>query len=94
MAPLVMLQESELIRLLLGVAAAVILALSRNGLRRLSGYRTFTTAYFILLAGWVFTVVEHAFFPEIFNILEHAAYLISGAFYLAWCIRLARGGVK
>lgn len=89
-----MLQESELIRLLLGVAAAVILAMSRSGLRRLSGYKTFTAAYFILLAGWIFTVVEHAFFPAIFNILEHTAYLISGMLYTVWCVRLVKGNAK
>jgi hypothetical protein len=90
----VIFQESEVIRLLLGIAAAVILALSRSGLRRLSGYRIFSAAYFILLAGWIFTVVEHAFFPDIFNILEHAAYLISGALYAVWSFRLVKGGAK
>jgi len=89
-----MLQESELIRLLLGIAAAIILALSRNGLKRLSGYRTFTAAYFVLLGGWVFTVVEHLAFPEIFNLLEHTAYAVSGALYLRWCILLVRSSMR
>jgi len=85
-----MLQESELIRLLLGIAAAVILALSQGGLKRLPGNRTFTAAYFVLLAGWVFTVIEHLIFPELFNLLEHAAYVLSGILYLYWCVRLIR----
>lgn len=89
-----MLQESELIRLLLGIAAAIILALSRNGLKRLSGYKTFSVAYFVLLSGWVFTVVEHFAYPDIFNILEHSAYVISGGFYLHWSIRLVRRSTR
>ena len=89
-----MLQESELIRLFLGIAAAVILALSRGGLKRLSGHKIFTAAYFVLLAGWIFTVVEHVAFPEIFNLLEHTAYVVSGILYLLWCVRLVRGGAR
>ena len=89
-----MFQESELIRLFLGFATAVILALSWSGLKRLSGYKIFITAYFVLLAGWIFTVVEHVVFPDIFNLLEHGAYVASGILYVLWCVRLVRGGAR
>jgi hypothetical protein len=89
-----MLEESELIRLFLGIAAAVILGMSRGGLKRLSGHKIFIAAYLVLLAGWLFTVVEHAVFPEIFNLLEHAAYVASGVLYLLWCIRLVKGAAR
>ncbi len=89
-----MFQESELIRLFLGIAAAVILTLSRGSLKRLSGYKMFIAAYYVLLAAWIFTVLERKAFPDIFNLLEHGAYVTSGILYLLWCIRLVRGSAR
>ena len=85
-----MIQESELIRLIIGIAASVILAASDSGLQRLPGKRLFTTAFFVLLAGWFFTTIEQFFLENIFNLLEHAAYLISGGLYVLWSLKLVR----
>ena len=85
-----MIQEGELIRLIIGIAASVILAASDSGLQRLPGKRLFTTAFFVLLAGWLFTVIEHFFLEDVFNLLEHLAYLVSGGLYVLWSLNLVR----
>ncbi len=89
-----MIQESEIIRLVIGVAVAVILSLSSSGLKRLPGKRLFIAAYYVLLSSWGFTVLEHLVFYEVLNVLEHTAYVISAAFYLYWCFKTIRGIAK
>lgn len=83
-----MIQESEIIRLILGVAGACMLVISGRGLQRLPGNRVFVAAYHALLSGWIFTVFEHVAIYEVLNILEHAAYVVSGVLYILWCYLL------
>ena len=83
-----MIPESELVRFILGLAAIIILILSRTGLQRLPGYRLFALAYYLLFAGWIFTIVEHLLLPVLFNVFEHFSYAASSLLYLLFCLRL------
>ena len=64
--------------------------LSRSGLRRLRDYRLFAAAYYLLFAGWIFTVIEHLLFPVFFNALEHVSYAVSSMLFLLFCLKLKR----
>ena len=89
-----MIQESEIIRLILGIVVATVFAVSPSGLRRLPGRKWFVAAFYVLLAAWTFTVIEHLFWYDALNILEHIGYVISAAAYAVWCFKTIGGKAR
>lgn len=55
-------------------------------------YRLLMIAYFCFLASNVFTVAEDFLLPDVFNLLEHIAYLATGFFFLMAAIKYMRQG--
>jgi hypothetical protein len=89
-----MIQESEIIRLILGIVVAFVFAMSPSGIERLPGRKWFVAAFYVLLSSWTFTVFEHLFLYDVLNILEHIGYLISGILYAYWCLKTTRGTAR
>lgn len=45
----------------------------------------FLTGFLFMVCAYIFTIVEGIFQPDIFNILEHLSYALSGLFFAAGC---------
>ncbi len=83
-----MFNESEIINLLLGVVALIILFSVLKEVR-LPGFKYFKTGFIILFFSYVFTVVEGICFKGLFNFLEHFGYALSGLLFAFACWKLS-----
>lgn len=85
-----LLPESEIITLILGLAGlAVMIGLMRG--REMAGLRLFAAGYAALLASYIFTVLESFFLHDLFNLLEHISYALSGWLLALACWRFSKG---
>jgi hypothetical protein len=77
-------QESEIINLLLAVFALVIVI---NMLKStdVPVPSAVLAGFFLLVGGYVFTVVEGFALRGLFNTLEHLCYALAGIFFAAGC---------
>ena len=80
-----MLQENEVVMLLLGVGNLIFIALNRTHVKRINAWLILLSSYFLLLAGWMFTILEGFFLEDLLNLLEHACYLGSAIVLTYWC---------
>ncbi|MBW2365308.1 MAG: hypothetical protein JRF25_09650 [Deltaproteobacteria bacterium] len=83
-----MIQENELILLILGMGVFAFFVLGRVRIKELPGWRTFLLAFAVLMVGWVFTVLEGFFWPEVLNLLEHICYAVNSILLAVWCWRV------
>jgi hypothetical protein len=70
-------QESEIVDLLMAVFLTPIMYVAFRQLV-LPGKRWFAFGYLAMMAGYVFTIVEGYYSPDVFNLLEHSAYALAG----------------
>jgi hypothetical protein len=70
-------QESEIVDLLMAVFLTPIMFVAFRTLV-LPGKRWVLFGYLAMMSGYVFTVVEGYYSPDLFNFLEHAAYALAG----------------
>ena len=91
-----MFQESEVVNLLVGFGSVPVIALLA---RRVSIPREklLYGGFSFLLVGYVATVLEGVFFPDLLNFIEHYSYAASGLCFLAFALPrtvLSRSGGK
>jgi hypothetical protein len=79
-----MIQENEVIMLLLGLGGLIFILANRLRLKRLPASNILIAGYYVLLAGWVLTVLEGLFWGEVLNFLEHLCYAGSAVLLAAW----------
>ncbi len=87
-----MFQENELLMLLLGVGALVLVRGNYAKLKRYEAAYLFIWAFAFMLIGWLLTIFEGFFLYSVFNFFEHLSYL-AGTIFLAcwvWCITRPR----
>jgi dolichyl-phosphate-mannose--protein O-mannosyl transferase len=80
-----MLRENEVVMLLLGIGVLFLIFVNLDHIKKIKSWKTLTSAYFVLLFGWIFTVLEGFFLDRFLNLLEHLSYFISAVFMIAWC---------
>jgi hypothetical protein len=80
-------QDNELFNLVLTFAVLIFLLTQLRGLKRLPKRAILLSAYGVLFAGSVVTVLESVFCPTTLNIVEHACYALSGSLFSLWCWR-------
>lgn len=83
-----MIQENEAIMLLLGFGGLVFILANRLQLKRLPASGILIAGYYVLLAGWILTILEGLFWGEFLNIIEHICYAGSTALLAAWSWRV------
>ena len=83
-----MVQENEVVMLLLGVGVLVFILANRKRLADLPSVEILLVGYYLLLAGWLLTVLEGFFWGEVLNIVEHGLYAASAILVAAWCWRM------
>lgn len=77
--------ENEILVLLLASCVLVFMLVYRKQLHILPAYRVLISAFACAWLAWVSTVLEHLFWPNVFNVLEHIGYGLNGLFLLGWC---------
>jgi hypothetical protein len=80
-----MLMENEVVMMLLGIGVLIFIQGNKDLLKRIRSWKTITGAYYMLLFGWFFTILEGFFMEEYCNLLEHVCYLISAVLLMIWC---------
>ncbi|MCD6328729.1 hypothetical protein J7M28_14420 [bacterium] len=80
-----MIQENEVLTLLLGAGVLIFILINGQALKRLPSWKTLISAFYMLLAGWVLTILEGFFWGSFLNIVEHACYSASAVLVAVWC---------
>lgn len=80
-----MVEESQIILFLLGIAILAFVLLHRLNLRRLPESEILIWAFYVLLTGWIFPILAELFWIEFFNLLEHVCYTGSAILVCIWC---------
>jgi hypothetical protein len=79
------LHENEILVWLLGTVVLSFLHIYREQINHLPSPRLLFAAYVSVWTSWTSTNLEHLFFYEFFNVLEHTGYALNGILLLAWC---------
>lgn len=83
--------ENEVVMLLIGIGVFVFILGNRARLKHLAASNFLIVAFYLMLAGWVLTVLEGLFglfWEEIFNFVEHLCTAVSSIFIAVWCCKV------
>jgi hypothetical protein len=80
-----------MVMLLLGAGTGFFILRNHTQLRRLPGYGTLLTVFYVLLFSWLMTVLEGFFWPDVLNDLEHAGYALGAVLMALWCWKIFKG---
>ena len=83
-----MIQGNEIIMLLIGIGVLVFIIENRRQMRRFLFSKILIIGFYLILAGWILTVLEGFFFRDYLNLLEHACYAGSSVFVSFWCLKV------
>jgi len=78
------LEDREIVVLVLGLIVAGFAFANLNKLRRLPRWPLPLMAACLLLLGWMCSILETWFAPQLLNVIEHGAYVAHSALMLAW----------
>jgi len=87
-----MIQENEIIVLFLALGVLIFILGSRQKFQRIPVSKIFVAGFYVLLAGWILTVLEGLFWQELLNILEHICYAASSVLMAVWCWKVFGSG--
>jgi len=80
-----MIQENEVILLLLGLGVLIFVLNNRLRLQRFPESKVLIAGFYMLMAGWVLTVLEGFLLEGLLNFIEHMCYASSAVLVAAWC---------
>ena len=83
-----MIQQNEIIMLLLGVGCMIFILVNRQKVKRIPVAKILIAGFFVLLAGYVLTILEGLFWNEFLNVLEHICYSASSILMAVWCWKI------
>ena len=83
-----MMQENEIITLLLGIGVMIFILANKQKVKRIPAAKILIAGFYVLLAGWVLTVLEGLFWRELLNVLEHICYTASSILMAVWCWKI------
>jgi Na+/H+-dicarboxylate symporter len=83
-----MIQQNEIIMLLLGIGCMMFILTNKQKVKRIPVAKTLIAAFYMLLAGYVLTILEGLFWTEILNVLEHICYSASAILMAVWCWKI------
>jgi hypothetical protein len=84
-----MIQQNEIIMLLLGIGCMIFILVNNQKVKRIPVAKTLIAGFYVLLAGYVFTVLEGLLWREFLNVLEHICYTASSILMTVWCWKIA-----
>ena len=80
--------------LLLGVGVCIFTIRNRADLKRLPACGILMTAFYLLVATWLATVLEDLVWNSFFNLAEHAGLAASSVLTAVWCWKVFTGKKK
>lgn len=80
-----MIDHSEVITFLIGIGVLIFILVNYSQLIRLPSAKILIASFCVLLAGWIFTILEGFFWKNILNLAEHLSYAISSVLLAVWC---------
>ena len=83
-----MLYVDELLMLTIGIVLIIFVYINLDRFKKIPQYKILFSSYAVVLTGWMFTVLEGFFLPQIINTLEHTCYMISSALLLYWVMKI------
>ncbi|MCD4719288.1 MAG: hypothetical protein K8S13_05430 [Desulfobacula sp.] len=84
-----MIQQNEIIMFLLGMGCMVFILLNKREVKRIPVAKILIAGFYVLLAGYVFTILEGLFWKDFLNILEHICYTVSSIIMAVWCWKIS-----
>jgi len=79
-----MLRENEVVMLVLGIGVLFLILMNIDQIRKIRFWKILFTSYFVLLCGWLFTVLEGFILEKFLNLMEHMSYLLSCLCMAVW----------
>ncbi len=86
-----MIQNNELILLILGLGVLIFFSVLRRRMQDIPKPGCFFSAFAVLAAGWLLTVLEGLFWTDWLNLLEHVCYALSSILLTIWCWTVLAG---
>jgi hypothetical protein len=74
--------------LLLGVGCMIFILVNRQKVKRIPVAKILIAGFYVLLAGYVLTILEGLFWNEFLNVLEHICYSASSILMAVWCWKI------
>lgn len=87
-----MIQDNELVNLLSGLAAILVLVFIARRVERGKVY-FFYWAFFSMLCAYTTTILEGFFWPDFFNLIEHFSLAVAGILFAMGCYHLGHNGI-
>jgi hypothetical protein len=84
-----MIYTNEVVMLILGLGVFWFVMHNKHKIRRILAWKLLLYAFYFLMAGWFFTVIEGFILMPFFNLLEHASYTVSAIIMATWCYKIA-----
>jgi ABC-type lipoprotein release transport system permease subunit len=79
-----MVSTNEVVMLILGMGVFWFVVLNKHKIKRIFGWKLILPAFYFLMAGWFFTVLEGIVLTHFFNFLEHLSYTASALIMAFW----------
>ncbi len=89
-----MIDFSELIVFIVGIVTLIVIQKDKKDVELLPDYSLFIFAFYLVLGGWFFTIVEGFFLHDFFNFIEHLLYATSNIFLAYWCYAVFKRSLK
>ncbi len=83
-----MMEQNEIIMLLLGIGCMIFILANGQKVRRIPAAKPLITGFYVLLAGYVLTILEGLFWKDFLNVLEHICYTASSILIAVWCWKI------
>jgi len=83
-----MIQQNEIIMLLLGIGCMIFILVNKQKVKRIPLAKLLIAGFYVLLAGYVLTILEGLFWKDFLNVLEHICYTASSILMAVWCWKL------
>lgn len=85
-----MIHENEVLVLLLGMGVLAFILSNCSRLKYIQASKVLIAGFYVLLVGWILTILEGFFWQEYTNIFEHMCYAASSILICTWCGKIFR----
>ena len=83
-----MIQQNEMVTLLLGIGCMFFILINKQKVKSIPVEKILIAGFYVLLAGYVLTVLEGFFWKDLLNVLEHICYTTSSLLMAVWCWKI------
>lgn len=87
-------KENEVVMLLLSLCVLVFIVLNIKSIVKIRHWQILLGAYISLVTASISTNLESYFYSDIYNMIEHISYAISGLLILVWILLLNKKEIK